>query len=148
MLYHKLLIWGGFSVGDPTVTRFFTFHYTAAFVLAAVAAMHMLALHEHGSGNPLGVSSNADRLPMHPFFTLKDCVTIVGLFLITAYLISYAPNALGHPDNYIPAILIKLWTHCSEWYFPTFYAFSVQYLKITGCYCLVASIVSYYYYLL
>jgi ubiquinol-cytochrome c reductase cytochrome b subunit len=58
--------------------------------------MHMLALHEHGSGNPLGISSNTDKLPMHPFFTLKDCITIVGLLLITAYLISYAPNALGH----------------------------------------------------
>jgi ubiquinol-cytochrome c reductase cytochrome b subunit len=63
----------------------------------------MLALHEHGSGNPLGISSNSDRLPIHPFFTLKDCVTIAALLLITAYLISFAPNALGHPDNYIPA---------------------------------------------
>lgn len=117
------LIWGGFSVGDPTVTRFFTFHYTAAFVLAALAALHMLALHEHGSGNPLGISSNVDRLPMHPFFTLKDCVTIVALFLITAFLISYAPNALGHPDNYIPANPMS--TPASivpEWYLLPFYA--------------------------
>jgi len=117
------LIWGGFSVGDPTVTRFFTFHYTAAFILAAFAAMHMLALHEHGSGNPLGISSNADKLPMHPFFTLKDCVTIVGFFLVVAYLISYAPNLLGHPDNYIPANPMS--TPASivpEWYLLPFYA--------------------------
>lgn len=117
------LIWGGFSVGDPTVTRFFTFHYTAAFILAAFAAMHMLALHEHGSGNPLGISSNADKLPMHPFFTLKDCVTIVGFLLVVAYLISYAPNLLGHPDNYIPANPMS--TPASivpEWYLLPFYA--------------------------
>lgn len=85
--------------------------------------MHMLALHEHGSGNPLGVSSNADRLPMHPFFTLKDLVTITALLLITAYLISFAPNVLGHPDNYIPANPMS--TPASivpEWYLLSFYA--------------------------
>jgi quinol-cytochrome oxidoreductase complex cytochrome b subunit len=73
------------------------------FVLAALAAMHLLAIHEHGSSNPLGVSANMDRLPFHPYFTFKDLVTIfAGLLLITLF-VFYVPNYLGHSDNYIPA---------------------------------------------
>jgi ubiquinol-cytochrome c reductase cytochrome b subunit len=68
-----------------------------------LAAVHLIALHEHGSGNPLGVTSNTDRLPMHPYFTLKDGVTVIALLLITAIFIAFIPNYLGHPDNYIKA---------------------------------------------
>jgi ubiquinol-cytochrome c reductase cytochrome b subunit len=63
----------------------------------------LIALHDTGSGNPLGLTSNSDRLPMHPYFTLKDCVTIVALLLSTAFLIAFMPNVLGHSDNYIEA---------------------------------------------
>jgi quinol-cytochrome oxidoreductase complex cytochrome b subunit len=73
------------------------------FILAALAAMHLLALHEHGSSNPLGVSGNPDRLPFHPYFTFKDLVTIFGFFLILGLIVSYGPNVLGHSDNYIMA---------------------------------------------
>ena len=90
-------------MSSPTVTRFFTLHYTLAFILAAFAAVHLIALHDSGSGNPLGLTSNSDRLPMHPYFLLKDGVTVVALLFITALLIAFIPNALGDSDNYIPA---------------------------------------------
>jgi quinol-cytochrome oxidoreductase complex cytochrome b subunit len=65
--------------------------------------MHLLALHEHGSSNPLGVSGNADRLPFHPYFTFKDLVTVLAALLAIVAVVSYVPNYLGHSDNYIPA---------------------------------------------
>ena len=91
----KELIWGAYSVSSPTVTRFFTLHYTLAFILAALAAVHLIALHEHGSGNPLGITSNSDRLPMHPYYSIKDSITVIALLLITAWLVSFIPNVLG-----------------------------------------------------
>jgi ubiquinol-cytochrome c reductase cytochrome b subunit len=91
----KELVWGAYSVSSPTITRFFTLHYTLAFVLAAFVALHFIALHDSGSGNPLGITSNTDRLPIHPYFTIKDGVTVTALLLITAILIAYMPNSLG-----------------------------------------------------
>lgn len=73
------------------------------FILAALAAMHLLALHEHGSSNPLGVTGNADRLPFAPYFVFKDLVTVFGALLAIVFIVSYYPNALGHSDNYIMA---------------------------------------------
>jgi ubiquinol-cytochrome c reductase cytochrome b subunit len=73
------------------------------FILAALAAMHLLTLHEHGSSNPLGVSGNADRLPFHPYFTFKDLVTIFVFLLALSGIVFYAPNLMGHSDNYIMA---------------------------------------------
>lgn len=96
-------IWGGFSVDNATLNRFFSLHYLLPFILAALAAMHLLTLHEHGSSNPLGITANADRLYMHPYYTFKDLVTIFLFFLVLALFLFYAPNKLGHPDNYIPA---------------------------------------------
>ena len=119
----KELVWGAYSVSSPTITRFFTLHYTLAFILAAFAAVHLIALHDSGSGNPLGLTSNTDRLPMHPYFTLKDCVTIAALFLITAILIAFMPNALGHSDNYIKANPMSTpLSIVPEWYLLPFYA--------------------------
>lgn len=65
--------------------------------------MHMLTIHEHGSGNPLGISGNTDRIPFHPYFTFKDLITVFGFFLALSAIVFYAPNLLGHSDNYIPA---------------------------------------------
>jgi ubiquinol-cytochrome c reductase cytochrome b subunit len=91
--------------------------------LAAFAAVHLIALHEHGSGNPLGLTSNSDRLPMHPYFTIKDSVTIVALLLITVLLIAFIPNALGHSDNYIKANAMSTpLSIVPEWYLLSFYA--------------------------
>ena len=93
------------------------------FVLAALAAMHLLTLHEHGSSNPLGVTGNTDRLPFHPYFTFKDLVTIFLFLLLLAGVVFYVPNYLGHSDNYImanpmqtPASIVP------EWYLLPFYA--------------------------
>ena len=97
------VVWGGFSVNNATLNRFYSLHYLLPFVLAAIAAIHLLTLHEHGSSNPLGVSGNTDRLPFHPYFTFKDLVTIFAFFLALSLFVFYIPNALGHSDNYIPA---------------------------------------------
>ena len=116
-------VWGGFSVNNATLNRFFSLHYLLPFVLSALAAMHLLALHEHGSSNPLGVSGNTDRLPFHPYFTFKDLVTIFVFLLALSLFVFYMPNAMGHSDNYIPANPMQ--TPASivpEWYLLPFYA--------------------------
>ncbi|KAG1174267.1 hypothetical protein G6F70_005045 [Rhizopus microsporus] len=116
-------IWGGFSVDNATLNRFFSLHYLLPFILAALAVMHLLTLHEHGSSNPLGITANADRIYMHPYYTFKDLITIFLFFLVLALFLFYAPNKLGHPDNYIPANPMQ--TPASivpEWYLLPFYA--------------------------
>lgn len=116
-------VWGGFSVSNATLNRFFSLHYLLPFILAALAAMHLLALHEHGSSNPLGVSGNPDRLPFHPYFTFKDLVTIFGFLLILGLIVSYGPNILGHSDNYIMANpMVTPSSIVPEWYLLPFYA--------------------------
>ena len=117
------LIWGGFSVSNATLNRFFSLHYLLPFVLAALAVAHLMALHTHGSNNPNGSSSNGDRVPMHPYFTFKDLVTIFAFFLVLSVMVCFYPNALGHSDNYIPANPMS--TPASivpEWYLLPFYA--------------------------
>ena len=96
-------IWGGFSVSNATLNRFFSLHFLLPFVLAALVFVHLIAVHEHGSTNPLGISGNTDRLPMHGAFVWKDLVTIMLFFFVLAMVVFYAPNYLGHPDNYTPA---------------------------------------------
>jgi len=117
------LIWGGFSVANATLNRFFSLHFVLPFLLAALAMAHMIALHMHGSSNPNGVRSTGDRYPMHPYFTFKDLVTIFGFLLALSVIVFYYPNALGHSDNYIqanpmstPASIVP------EWYLLPFYA--------------------------
>lgn len=96
-------LWGGYSVNNATLNRFFSLHFVLPFVLAALALIHLIALHTHGSGNPLGVGANTDRLPIHPYYIFKDLVTIFVALLGIAILVLYIPNVLGHSDNYIPA---------------------------------------------
>jgi ubiquinol-cytochrome c reductase cytochrome b subunit len=117
------LIWGGFSVSNATLNRFFSLHYLLPFLLAALAVAHMIAIHEHGSNNPNGVSSNGDRYAMHPYFIFKDLVTILLFFLSLSIIVFYYPNLLGHSDNYIPANPMS--TPASivpEWYLLPYYA--------------------------
>ena len=97
------MIWGGFSVSNATLNRFFSLHFLLPFVLAALVAMHLLTIHEHGSSNPLGPIGNDDRLPFHPYFVFKDLVTVFFFFLVLSILVCFYPNLLGHSDNYIPA---------------------------------------------
>jgi ubiquinol-cytochrome c reductase cytochrome b subunit len=117
------LIWGGFSVSNATLNRFFSLHYLLPFVLAALAAIHMLTLHSPGSSNPLGLSANEDRSPFHPYFVFKDLVTILLFFLALSIIIFFYPNLLGHSDNYIPANPMSTPSSIvPEWYLLPFYA--------------------------
>jgi len=97
------LIWGGFSVSNATLNRFFSLHYLLPFLLAALVVAHLITLHFHGSNNPNGVNSNGDRYAFHPYFVFKDLVTIFAFFLVLSVFVFFFPNALGHSDNYIPA---------------------------------------------
>ena len=117
-------LWGGFSVNNATLNRFFALHYVLPFVLAAVVLMHLIALHDSaGSGNPLGVSGNYDRLPFAPYFLFKDLITIFIFIIILSVFVFFMPNVLGDSENYVvanpmqtpPAIV-------PEWYLLPFYA--------------------------
>ena len=119
------LLWGGFSVDNPTLTRFFALHYLLPFVIFAVVFLHVWALHVTGSNNPLGIDTKGkqDTLPFHPYYTMKDTFGLLVFLIIYAIFIFYMPNALGHPDNYIPADPLVTPAHIvPEWYFLPFYA--------------------------
>jgi ubiquinol-cytochrome c reductase cytochrome b subunit len=116
-------IWGGFSVNNATLNRFFSLHFLLPFLLSALAIVHMMTLHTNGSSNPLGISSNVDKLAMHPYFIFKDLVTILLFFLALAVIIFYLPNLLGHSDNYIPANPMQTPPSIvPEWYLLPYYA--------------------------
>jgi ubiquinol-cytochrome c reductase cytochrome b subunit len=117
------LIWGGFSVSNATLNRFFSLHFLLPFLLAALAVAHLIALHVHGSNNPNGITSNTDRLAFHPYFIFKDLVTIFLFLLVLSVLIFYYPNLLGHSDNYIPANPMQTPPSIvPEWYLLPYYA--------------------------
>jgi ubiquinol-cytochrome c reductase cytochrome b subunit len=117
-------IWGGFSVNNATLNRFFALHFVLPFVLAALALMHLIALHDSaGSGNPLGVSANYDRLPMAPYFLFKDLITIFLFMIILSVFVFFMPNALGDSDNYVMANPMQTPPSIvPEWYLLPFYA--------------------------
>ena len=117
--------WGDFSVGDALLRRLFSLHYLLPFVIAAMAIIHIWALHVHKSNNPLGIDMKgpADVLPFHPYYTAKDAFGFGVFLIIFAALVFYMPNALGEPDNYIPANPLQTPPHIvPEWYFLPFYA--------------------------
>jgi ubiquinol-cytochrome c reductase cytochrome b/c1 subunit len=117
------LIWGGFSVDNPTLNRFFSLHFLLPFILLALVIMHLISLHIDGSNNPEGIRSGSDRLRFHPYFTSKDLIGFLWLFLLISILIYYSPNYLGHPDNSITANpLVTPASIVPEWYFLPFYA--------------------------
>lgn len=118
-------LWGGFSVDNPTLTRFFSLHYLLPFVIFGVVALHVWALHVPGNNNPTGieVKSKSETVPFHPYYTVKDGFAIVVFLLLFAAFVFYNPNALGHADNYIPADPLVTPTNIvPEWYFLPFYA--------------------------
>jgi quinol-cytochrome oxidoreductase complex cytochrome b subunit len=118
-------LWGGFSVDNPTLNRFYSLHYLLPFVIVAVVMLHLVALHQHGSNNPLGIErkSAKDSLPFHPYYTVKDLYGLGIFMLVFAYLVFYAPDLLGHPDNYIEADPLQTPAHIvPEWYFLPYYA--------------------------
>lgn len=117
------LLWGGFSVDNPTLNRFFSLHYLLPFLICAVALLHLILLHQHGSNNPLGIHSVYDRLPFYPYFYVKDLFGFVIFVWFFSMFVIYAPNLLGHPDNYIEANPLVTPAHIvPEWYFLPFYA--------------------------
>nr|P92592.1 RecName: Full=Cytochrome b; AltName: Full=Complex III subunit 3; AltName: Full=Complex III subunit III; AltName: Full=Cytochrome b-c1 complex subunit 3; AltName: Full=Ubiquinol-cytochrome-c reductase complex cytochrome b subunit [Bubalus quarlesi]BAA11627.1 cytochrome b [Bubalus quarlesi] len=116
-------IWGGFSVDKATLTRFFAFHFILPFIIAALAMVHLLFLHETGSNNPTGISSDTDKIPFHPYYTIKDILGALLLILALMLLVLFTPDLLGDPDNYTPANPLNTPPHIKpEWYFLFAYA--------------------------
>lgn len=118
-------LWGGFSVDNPTLNRFFALHYLLPFVLVGIVGLHIWALHVVGNNNPLGidVKGKQDTLPFHPYYTVKDAFALVVFCIFFAAWLFYHPNYLGHPDNYIEANPMSTPAHIvPEWYFLPFYA--------------------------
>ena len=96
-------LWGGFTVNNATLNRFFSLHFLLPFVIAGLTLLHLALLHKDGSNNPLGVDSGVDKVPFYPYFFVKDLFAFFCFLLVFATFVFYFPNALGHPDNYIPA---------------------------------------------
>nr|ALL97414.1 cytochrome b [Asiemphytus rufocephalus] len=116
-------LWGGFSVDNATLTRFFTFHFLIPFLILAMTIIHLFFLHETGSNNPLGTNSNLDKIPFHPYFSFKDIVGFLILLYMLILLMLISPNLLGDPDNFIPANPLITPPHIKpEWYFLFAYA--------------------------
>nr|ASK85937.1 cytochrome b [Spilogale gracilis]ASK85946.1 cytochrome b [Spilogale gracilis] len=116
-------IWGGFSVDKATLTRFFAFHFILPFIISALAMVHLLFLHETGSNNPSGMVSDSDKIPFHPYYTIKDILGVLLLILILMALVLFSPDMLGDPDNYTPANPLNTPPHIKpEWYFLFAYA--------------------------
>nr|ACD45501.1 cytochrome b [Tupaia belangeri] len=116
-------IWGGFSVDKATLTRFFAFHFILPFIITALVIVHLLFLHETGSNNPLGIDSDADKIPFHPYYTIKDILGMVAMLTVLSGLVLFSPDLLGDPDNYMPANPLNTPPHIKpEWYFLFAYA--------------------------
>nr|YP_010318874.1 cytochrome b [Pipa myersi]UMB51105.1 cytochrome b [Pipa myersi] len=116
-------IWGGFSVDNATLTRFFAFHFLLPFLIAAASVIHLLFLHETGSTNPTGLNSNPDKVPFHPYFSYKDVLGFLILLMMLTLLSMFSPNLLGDPDNFTPANPLVTPPHIKpEWYFLFAYA--------------------------
>jgi ubiquinol-cytochrome c reductase cytochrome b subunit len=123
--YIVTLLWGGFSVSNPTLNRFFSLHYLLPFIITGVVFLHIVALHITGSNNPLGidVKTPQDTLPFHPYYTMKDSVGICVYLLVFALLVFFVPKTLGDPNNFIPANPLQTPADITpEWYLLPFYA--------------------------
>jgi len=111
-------LWGGYSINNPTLNRFYSLHYLLPFIIAGLVILHLIALHEFGSNNPMGFLGDIDKLPFHPYYTIKDIVGLILIAILISYLVHFQPNLLGHTDNYIPANPLVTPPHIQpEWYF-------------------------------
>jgi quinol-cytochrome oxidoreductase complex cytochrome b subunit len=116
-------LWGGFSVSNATLNRFYSLHYLMPFVIVGLVASHLALLHAEGSNNPLGINSNVELIPFYPYFYVKDLFSFLILVSLFSFFIFFMPNLLGHSDNYIPANSLSTPAHIvPEWYFLPFYA--------------------------
>nr|ADU24844.1 cytochrome b [Thylamys pusillus]ADU24845.1 cytochrome b [Thylamys pusillus]ADU24846.1 cytochrome b [Thylamys pusillus]ADU24847.1 cytochrome b [Thylamys pusillus]AHW29644.1 cytochrome b [Thylamys pulchellus] len=135
-------IWGGFSVDKATLTRFFAFHFILPFIILALVIVHLLFLHETGSNNPTGMDPNSDKIPFHPYYTIKDILGLMLMILSLLTLALFSPDMLGDPDNFTPANPLNTPPHIKpEWYFLFAYAIlrSIP-NKLGGVLALLASI--------
>nr|YP_010960573.1 cytochrome b [Eucinostomus gula]WNH21464.1 cytochrome b [Eucinostomus gula]WNH37976.1 cytochrome b [Eucinostomus gula] len=135
-------IWGGFSVDNATLTRFFAFHFLLPFVILALTMIHLLFLHETGSNNPLGLNSDTDKISFHPYFSYKDVLGFGVLIIALTSIALFSPNVLGDPDNFTPGNPLVTPPHIKpEWYFLFAYAIlrSIP-NKLGGVLALLASI--------
>ena len=115
-------LWGGFSVDIPTLTRFYALHFTLPWVLLGFVFIHIVTLHERGSNNPIGVYCSVNDTTFHSYYTYKDSITFIIVFILLFFLVGFYPNVLGHSDNYIKANpLITPSSIVPEWYFLPFY---------------------------
>jgi len=136
-------LWSGFSVDNPTLSKFFSLHYILPFIILAIVLLHLALLHQAGSNMPTGWKKNIDEIPFHPYYTIKDFFSVILFIAIIVFFVSFIPNSLGHPDNYIPANPDQTPEHIvPEWYFLPFYAIlrSIP-NKLLGVIALVASII-------
>lgn len=116
-------LWGGFSVDNATLTRFFTLHFLIPFIIAAIVIIHLLFLHQTGRNNPTGLNSNYDKIPFHPYFSIKDIIGIIITLFLFSLIILLEPRILGDPENFIPANPLVTPVHIQpEWYFLFAYA--------------------------
>jgi quinol-cytochrome oxidoreductase complex cytochrome b subunit len=136
-------LWGGFSVDNATLNRFYSFHYLLPFAITAAVLVHLAALHFHGSNNPLGISSFVDKIPFYPYFIVKDVLGLILFGFVFSYLVYFLPNLLNHPDNYIEGNPMVTPAHIvPEWYFLPYYAIlrSIPH-KLGGVIAMFASII-------
>lgn len=116
-------LWGGFSVGNATLNRFYSLHYLMPFIIAGLVIVHLALLHKDGSNNPLGINTNVDTIPFYPYFYVKDLFSFFIFVFVFSFFVFFYPNVLGHSDNYIPANPMSTPAHIvPEWYFLPFYA--------------------------
>jgi len=116
-------LWGGFTVDNPTLNRFFSLHFLFPFLIAGMSLVHLALLHKDGSNNPLGVDTSVDKIPFYPYFFVKDLFAFFVFMFVFSFFVFYFPNSMGHPDNYIPANPLVTPAHIvPEWYFLPFYA--------------------------
>nr|QLY89760.1 cytochrome b [Piscicola geometra]DAZ85785.1 TPA_asm: apocytochrome b [Piscicola geometra] len=116
-------IWGGFSVDNATLNRFFSFHFMLPFLMIGLIVIHLLYLHQHGSSNPLGFNSDSDRIPFHPYFTTKDVLGFILALSLFMFMVLFTPNLFTDPENYIKATSSTTPVHIKpEWYFLWIYA--------------------------
>ncbi len=121
--YIVFWLWGGFSVDNATLNRFFSLHYLFPFIIIALSLIHIALLHQEGSGNPLGIESSSDKINLFPYFVVKDLFGLILFLLFFSIFLYFFPNILGHSDNYIEANPMVTPTHIvPEWYFLPFYA--------------------------
>nr|AFC39531.1 cytochrome b [Tarentola mauritanica] len=116
-------VWGGFSVNNATLTRFFTLHFLLPFIITTMVILHLVFLHETGSNNPTGMNSGPDKIPFHPYFSYKDLLGLSLMMFTLLYLVLFTPNLLADPENFTPANPLSTPPHIKpEWYFLFAYA--------------------------